>query len=68
MQHQWQKPNRCGEPIGGNCVEVDLSQSGGVFLRDSKLGDASPVHSFTDAEWDAFILSAKAGQYDRPKV
>lgn len=43
---------------GANCVEVaDLPSS--HLVRDSKLGPASPVLSFTVTEWSAFITSLK---------
>jgi hypothetical protein len=38
---------------GDNCVEVRFTDTG-VDVRDSKLGDASPVLSFNKAEWQAF--------------
>lgn len=65
IKHVWLKP--C-EGNGGNCVEVDLSHPGTVYVRDSKLGEHSPVHRFSDAEWEAHLGAVKAGQYDRPKV
>jgi hypothetical protein len=41
----------------GNCVEV--ATPGSVLVRDSKLGDASPVLVFTAAQWAAFTSSLK---------
>lgn len=38
----------------GNCVEV-ADFAGDVVIRDSKLGEASPVLRFTWAEWRAFV-------------
>lgn len=64
MQHDWQIPSPC-EGNGGNCVEVDI-QPGAVYVRDSKLGDDSPIHQFDFAEWEAFIKAVKAGQFDLP--
>lgn len=47
----------------GNCVEIgDLS--GGVAVRDTKLGDDSPILRFTDSEWIAFTRAIKDGQFD----
>lgn len=66
MQHNWQAPNRCS-PRGDNCVEVDI-QPGAIYVRDGKLGDDSPIHQFDPAEWDAFVASVKAGQFDLPKA
>lgn len=41
----------------GECVEVG-SASGWVGVRDSKLGEASPVLAFTSAQWRAFVAGA----------
>jgi hypothetical protein len=59
----WQRPALCG-PNSGNCVEINLGNDGLVALRDSKLSD-SPVLVFDDAEWDAFLNSARSGQFRR---
>jgi hypothetical protein len=61
--HTWQRSNACG-PNGANCVEVNLSTDGLVGLRDTKLPH-SPVLVFDNAEWDAFLSSAQAGQFRR---
>jgi hypothetical protein len=37
----------------------------GVAVRDSK-DRTGPALMFTPAEWDAFIGSAKDGEFDRP--
>jgi hypothetical protein len=58
----WQKPWRCSS-AGDNCVEVNRSPEGAVGVRDSKLPE-SPVLVFTSAEWNEFLGSARAGQYD----
>lgn len=47
----------------GNCAEV-RKIDGGAQMRDTKLGEASPVLSFTDAEWFAFTHGTKAGEFD----
>lgn len=57
----WETPAACG-PNGGNCVDVNLGTPGFVGLRDSKLG---AVLMFDDAEWEAFLAAARAGQFDR---
>jgi len=50
---------------GGNgaCVEVAKTAGGGRAVRDSK-NQAGPVHFMTEAEWDAFLAGAKAGEFD----
>lgn len=45
------------------CVEVALLPNGGRALRDSK-DPAGPVHFYDRAEWDAFLVGAKAGEFD----
>ena len=48
---------------GGNCVEVaDLPD--GMAVRDSKNPDG-PTLQFTLAEWQAFIVGIKDGEFDR---
>jgi hypothetical protein len=59
----WRRPAACG-PNSGNCVEVNLGNDGLVGVRDSKLPD-SPVLVFDDDEWDAFLTSARSGQFRR---
>ncbi|EHR53257.1 protein of unknown function (DUF397) [Saccharomonospora marina XMU15] len=60
----WQK-SFASEPNGGNCVEVNLS-GGRVGVRDTKLSH-SPVLVFDAAEWQAFLVAVKAGQFDLPE-
>ena len=46
------------------CVEVADLPDGGRLVRDTKLGEASPVLRYTAAEWQAFIAGVKAGEFD----
>jgi len=48
----------------GNCVEVQGLRGDTIRIRDSKHPDGR-VLSFTTAEWDAFIGSARNGEFDR---
>lgn len=48
---------------GGNCVQVATLPSGERLVRDSKDPDGA-VLTFTPAEWAAFLLGAKAGEFD----
>jgi hypothetical protein len=58
-QLNWQKPSFC---IQGDCVEV--AQSGdAVYVRDSKLGDESPVLTLTRHEWEAFVKGVKNDEF-----
>jgi hypothetical protein len=48
-------------------VEVRKQNKNGltkVQVRDSKLGANSPVHEFTEHEWDSFLDGAKNGEFD----
>ena len=45
------------------CVEVAFLP-GYRLVRDSKLGDASPVLAVSPAEWNAFTAVVKAGRLD----
>jgi hypothetical protein len=39
-----------------NCVET-TTRPGTVYVRDSKLGDTSPILTATPAAWTAFITA-----------
>ena len=69
---EWLRSARCET---GNCVEVTWIKSehsgadgcvevgavdGDVLVRDSKLGESSPVLRFTWAEWRAFVDGIEA--------
>lgn len=58
---RWRKSS-FSNGTGGECVEVAATPDGGRAMRDSKLGDASPVLRFTGAEWRAFIAGVKNGE------
>lgn len=50
---EWRKPSRSAN--NGACFEV----APGVLVRDSKLGDESPVLSFTPEAWGKFTATLK---------
>jgi hypothetical protein len=61
----WRKSSfSTGEGSGGECVELAALPEGGVAMRNSTLGDASPVVTYTQAELRAFLLGVKAGEFD----
>ena len=47
---------------GGNCVEAADLPDGGTALRNSRFPDG-PVLTFTPAEWEAFLLGVRAGEF-----
>ena len=61
-QPQWRKSSYSGDQ--GNCVELADLGDGIVGVRDSKLGDDSPILSFTRAEVAAWLSGAKASEFD----
>ncbi|GAB3993401.1 hypothetical protein GCM10029992_04940 [Glycomyces albus] len=53
----WRKSSRSGSQ-GNNCVEA--RKSAGYFqIRDSKLGDDSPIFDMTPADFQALMKAAK---------
>lgn len=58
---KWRRPIACGD--NGGCFEFAPSTLG-VTVRDSKLGDASPLLHFTITEMQAMLDGAKAGEFD----
>ena len=56
----WRSASRCA---GGECIEVERA-CGRVLFRNSTEPDIHVVVSETD--WQAFIASVKAGEFDDP--
>lgn len=52
----WTRSSRCE---AGHCVEVQTYPNA-VYVRDSKLGHASPVLHYTAGEWQQLLAQAKA--------
>ncbi|MFD0520814.1 DUF397 domain-containing protein [Paractinoplanes durhamensis] len=57
-----EKGSRSNGSGGNNCVEVAILDTG-VAVRDSK-DRSGPALMFTQAEWIAFVDSAKDGEFD----
>ena len=57
---RWRK-SRHSNP-SGNCVEAARLPAGEVAVRNSRFPDG-PALVFTRAEWDAFILGARDGDF-----
>lgn len=45
------------------CVEVAVAPDGSRWVRDTK-DRSRPAHHYTAAEWQAFLLGVKAGEFD----
>lgn len=58
----WRRSSRCG--ANNDCVEI-ARVPGGRSVRDAKLGGASPVLSFPDGAFDAFLARCGEGAFDR---
>lgn len=55
----WRAASACG---GGSCVQARRPDPGTVLVRDSKLGDDSPVLTFTAGAWTTFVASLRGGE------
>jgi hypothetical protein len=57
----WVKSSRSSN---GNCVEVAELPGGSVGVRNSR-DPEGPVLRFTQGEWNAFLVGARLGEFDR---
>jgi len=58
---------RAGEGSCGSdapCVEVADGPDGWRAVRDTKLGEASPILTFDAAEWQVFTAGVRNGKFD----
>ena len=62
LDQEWRKATKSNN--NGACAQIRADGQGGVQVRDSKLGEASPVLSFTAAEWSAFLDGAKNDEFE----
>ena len=60
----WRKATRSDAQAG--CVEVAFAADGRVGVRDSKLGEASPILEFTAHEWECFQDGMSKGEFNLP--
>lgn len=61
---RWHKSTVSGDT---GCVEVAFANQA-VGVRDSKLGDDSPVLVFTQHEWSVFLQGAGNGEFNLPSA
>ena len=60
IEARWKKSSRSG--IERDCVEI--AQSVGVFgIRDSKLGEKSPILVFAENAGQAFLRAVKSAKF-----
>lgn len=59
---QWRKSSRSG---GANkCVEIATNLSAASLIRDSKLGDQSPILSVSPSVFATFLNATARGRFD----
>lgn len=58
MTTEWRKSTRSSSQADNNCVEMRAAE-GRFEVRDSKLGDDSPIFRMDTAEFSAFLRAAK---------
>jgi len=57
MTSPWRKARRSNDQ-GANCVEA-RSNEGAFEVRDSKLGDASPIFGIKPADFESLLRAAR---------
>ena len=58
----WRKATASGN---NGCVELAPLPDGGIAVRDSKLGDDSPILQFDQHEFTSFVRGVRAGEFDQ---
>ncbi|MFB9662827.1 DUF397 domain-containing protein [Glycomyces mayteni] len=55
LRRSWRKSSLSSSGGGGNCVEIAPCKDAGFHLRDSKLGDGSPLFDLGERDLVALI-------------
>ncbi|WP_163511171.1 DUF397 domain-containing protein [Fodinicola acaciae] len=55
----WRKSSRSNGNGSSSCVQISDTLAGRTLVRDSKLGEASPVLVFAPAEWRTFVAGVR---------
>jgi hypothetical protein len=55
----WRKSSASGS---GNCVEVAVDDES-ILVRDTKANGAGAVLTFTEVEWQAFLVGVSADEF-----
>ena len=63
LQARWTRASFCS---ADGCLEVRQRDNGTVEVRDSKLGDDSPILRFSREEWDAHLAGVRSREFDVP--
>lgn len=58
MTTEWRKSSRSSSQGNGDCVEARAAE-GGFQMRDSKLGEASPVFDLKVSEFESVLRAAQ---------
>ncbi|GAB3220594.1 hypothetical protein GCM10027447_05150 [Glycomyces halotolerans] len=58
VRRAWRKSSLSGSTNDSSCVEVALCSDDGFHLRDSKLGDGSPVFDLASSDFAALVKAA----------
>lgn len=55
LRRSWRKSTRSSSGSDGNCVEIAPCSDAGFHLRDSKLGDTSPLFDLSAKDLAALL-------------
>ncbi|PRY59584.1 DUF397 domain-containing protein [Glycomyces artemisiae] len=55
LRRSWRKSNRSNSAGTNECVEIAPCEEAGFHVRDSKLGDGSPMFDLSEQDFSALI-------------